>query len=201
MSRRSLIIAIGLMLLALLLTDAPRRNLPEKAFLSAIPIPDRGNADIPDKLEKYEPLLRQYAAEIGWDWRLLAALVYHESRFNISARSGKGAMGLMQIHSARYSSDILLNPDLNLAIGTAYLQKLEKMFEAASPADSLKFALAAYNMGDGKLRRFRTQTEMAGGNPTRWEDVSRQMPPGHHTRFYVENVLNTFHQYCLYLPD
>ena len=132
MKQRMLPYAIGLVLILMILPVGSRRTLSEKAFLSTLPSPDRSYVKIPEALSQYEPLLRQYAEKIGWDWRLLASIVYHESRFNHTAQSGKGATGLMQINSARYSEDTLLIPAVNLSIGTAYLQKLEQMFEAAT---------------------------------------------------------------------
>ena len=80
------------------------------------------------------------------------------------------------------------------------MQKLERMFDAATPADSLKFALAAYNLGDGKVRRMVSQASSAGLDSTRWEEVSRLLPEGHHTSSYVDNVMETFYQYSWQLP-
>jgi membrane-bound lytic murein transglycosylase F len=200
MTRHVFSYAIGLILLLLVLPSGPRRTLPEKAFLSALPSPAGTYPAVPEALGRYEPLLRQYAAGIGWDWRLLAAIVYHESRFNSTAQSEKGATGLMQILSPRYSVDTLLIPAVNLSIGTAYLQKLENMFDAASPSDSLQFALAAYNLGDGKVKRMVAQADSAGMDPTRWEEVSRLLPRGHHTVSYVDKVMETFRQYSWQLP-
>ena len=200
MKRRSLPCIIGLVLILLMFPAGFRRTQPEKAFLSDLPAPERTYVKVPEALNQYEPLLRQYAEKIGWDWRLLAAIVYHESRFNHAAQSGKGATGLMQINSPRYSEDTLLIPAVNLSIGTAYLQKLERMFPAATPSDSLKFALAAYNLGDGEMRRMVSKARSAGLDSTRWEEVSRLLPEGHHTCSYVDKVMETYYQYSWQLP-
>ena len=200
MKRHSLPYIICLVLILLILPAGSHRTLPEKAFLSALPAPERAYVKVPEALNQYEPLLREYAEKMGWDWRLLAAIVYHESRFNHAAQSGKGATGLMQINSTRYSEDTLLIPAVNLSIGTAYLQKLEQMFQAATPSDSLKFALAAYNLGDGKLRRMVSQASSSGLDSTRWEEVSRLLPEGHHTCSYVDKVMETYYQYSWQLP-
>src|SRR5690606_37172912 len=45
-------------------------------------------------LSDWDALLREHAAEVGWDWRLLAAQTYQESRFDPRATSWAGAMGL-----------------------------------------------------------------------------------------------------------
>ena len=52
------------------------------------------------KLSEYDPLIKQYAAELGWDWRLLASQAFQESRFKPAARSWAGATGLLQLMPA-----------------------------------------------------------------------------------------------------
>ena len=48
-------------------------------------------------ISPYDNLIRKYAAELGWDWRMLASVLYQESRFSIGSRSYRGAQGLMQV--------------------------------------------------------------------------------------------------------
>lgn len=146
-------------------------------------------------LSKYDGLIRQWADSIGWDWRILASVIYHESRFTNEAHSGKGAMGLMQINSPRYTAEQLLDPSTNIGIGSRYLRKLENTFEAATPLDSLQFALAAFNLGDGKLRRLRADAAANGLDPKSWADVSSMLPRGHHTVSYVKKVLSSYDDY------
>ena len=66
---------------------------------------------------------------------------------------------------------------------------------AASPTESLKFALAAYNYGEGKVWRLIRQTKDAGEDSSRWDVVARRLPKGHHTVSYVEKVLDTYSDY------
>lgn len=183
----------------------PARGLqffyPEDSFLAVIASQQpQHRRSVPASIATYEKLIRQSADDIGWDWRLVAAVVYHESRFNNEAQSGKGATGLMQIHSTRYSPDTLLIPTVNLSIGTAYLRRLENMFPAASPRDSLKFALAAFNLGDGKVKKLIAEADSAGLDPGRWDQVAHMLPEGHHTVAYVDKVLKTFDDYSRELP-
>ena len=178
---------------ALPLLLVPPRE-PER-ILSQEDIAERFRREEGLRLSPYDALIRASADSIGWDWRLVAAMIYHESRFNSEAHSDKGATGLLQIHSSRYEEDTLLDPETNLAIGTRYLKKLGRMFEAATPLDTLKFALAAYNLGDGNVKRLRARTLASGEDATRWEIVSRQLPAGHHTTAYVRNVLHTYDEY------
>ena len=173
------------------------------ALLLLIPLPCRfcveAEKPVPDystePLSAYDTVLRQVADSTGWDWRLLAAVVYHESRFHNEARSQRGATGLMQIRSERYSEEMLLDPATNVTVGARYLKKLEGMFTAASPVESLKFALAAYNLGDGRMRQLIRTAGQAGADTTHWESVSAFLPQRHRTIAYVEKVLDTYNSY------
>ena len=151
-----------------------------------------------EPLSPYDNVIKATADSLGLDWHLIAAVVYHESRFHNEAQSGRGAVGLMQVLSTRYSQEYLLEPANNLRVGGRYLKRLQKMYTpvAANPTEALKFALAAYNFGEGKVWRLIAQTEAAGLDATRWDTVAAtQLPKGHHTTAYVEKVLDTYADY------
>ena len=175
------------------LTASERFNRMQKRYFA-------GHSVSLGSISEYDRLLKNSADSIGWDWRLIAAVVYNESRFHNEANSSKGAIGLMQIRSARYTAEELLIPERNLSIGTRYLQKLENMFPAAGPMDSVKFALAAFNIGEGKVARLISQAGDAGLDTLRWDQVSTMLPERHHTTAYVNNVLDTYAYYCLIYP-
>jgi soluble lytic murein transglycosylase len=85
---------------------------------------------------------------------LLSAVIFVESRFQPGAKSGKGAVGLMQIMPATgrwvsnqlawpgFQESDLLNPEKNIALGSWYIAYLTDYFEGNQTA-----ALAAYNAG------------------------------------------------------
>ena len=177
------------------LTASARFNRMQKRYFS-------GKTVSLTSISQYDNILRQSADSIGWDWRLLAAVVYHESRFHNDANSSKGAIGLMQILSDRYPEEMLRNPAVNISVGARYLKKMEKMFEstAADPQEATSFALAAYNMGEGKVGQLIGKTEELGQDASRWDNVKEQLPEQHHTRAYVENVLNTYAYYSKLYP-
>ncbi len=112
----------------------------------------------------------------GIDPALVSAVMYVESRYRRDARSSKGAIGLMQIMPStglRYgipSIELLAEPKTNIAVGVRYLRDLVAMFPGR-----LDLAVAAYNAGEGAVRKH--------GN---------QVPPYHETRLYVEEVLQRF---------
>ena len=185
-------------------TEALRRINLWITELSASPRFNRlaltGQTNAISAISAYDALLREAADDIGWDWRLLSAVVYHESRFHNEASSAKGAIGLMQIRSPRYTPEELLDPQINLSVGSRYLRKLEGMFPAAGPMDSVKFALAAFNLGEGKVGRLIEMAQEEGLDATRWDNVALMLPEGHHTVSYVNNVLDTYAGYVRLYP-
>lgn len=102
---------------------------------------------------------------------LVAAVVHTESKFIPTARSHAGAIGLMQLvpRTGRWmGARDLTNPVQNITAGAKYLRYLTDRFDG----DQQK-AIAAYNAGEGNVRRF------------------HGVPPFHETQNYVQRV-NSF---------
>ena len=158
-------------------------------------------------ISPYDDIVKKNADENGWDWRLLSAIIYHESKFINESCSDRGAVGLMQIRNERYSVDTLLDPAVNVSIGTKYLTYLSGMFaeHGADSVECLKFALAAYNCGEGNLLKCIRTAEELGVDPTRWDHIVSVIPevPGFHgkqTIAYVREVLDTYEEYSEVYP-
>ena len=158
-------------------------------------------------ISPYDALVKQNANAMGWDWRLLSAMIYHESKFINESCSDKGAVGLMQIRNETYSVDTLLDPAVNISIGTKYLTYLSGMFanQGADSVECLKFALAAYNAGEGNILKCIRTAEEKGVDPTRWDNIVSIIPevPGFHgkqTIAYVREVLDTYGEYAEVYP-
>jgi soluble lytic murein transglycosylase-like protein len=101
---------------------------------------------------------------------LVAAVVQAESRFKPTARSGAGAIGLMQLvpRTGRWmGARDLTNPVQNIAAGTKYLKYLHERFDGNETK-----VIAAYNAGEGNVKRF------------------NGVPPFKETRKYVSKVRN-----------
>lgn len=167
-----------------------KHRAPERSFSKV--------QDLPEPLSPHDSLIRMYADSIGWDWRLVAAVIRQESQFRSQAVSPGGTVGLMQIQSSRYSRQTLLDPEQNIRIGTRYLQTLEQMFSAASALDTLKFTLAAYNMGDEKMRKLRADATARGLDAEQWDQV---LPHRHQSRRYVNSVLRHYEHYLATQPS
>jgi membrane-bound lytic murein transglycosylase F len=128
-------------------------------------------------ISKYDDLIKKYSSTINWDWRLIASLVYQESKFIPDLKSRKDASGLMQIrkHTAEFLGfDSIDNNEKNIAAGMKLIKFLENYFagdSTISATERTKFVLAAYNSGHGKIDIFRKNTERKGLNSSIWDNV------------------------------
>ena len=146
------------------------------------PISRAGQAPVA-RISPYDDLLRKDAARIGWDWRLLAALAWKESKFHIEARSAAGAEGLMQMmpHTARkHRASDMLDPEDNLRAATEYIGRLQDLFaeKTSDPAERIRFTLAAYNAGEGRVLDLIRQAEALGKPHGSWKDLEALLPAG-----------------------
>jgi soluble lytic murein transglycosylase-like protein len=115
----------------------------------------------------YSEIIDRVSKEQGVDARLVRALIQVESAYQQSARSRKGAMGLMQLmpQTARqYAVADPYDPAANIEGGIKHLKSLLDRW----PRD---LALAAYNAGEGAVEKF------------------RGIPPYPETRAYVSRIL------------
>lgn len=106
------------------------------------------------RIFRYAPVIAKYAGEAGFDWRLVAALIFEESSFEEKAVSPKGAQGLMQLMpttSAEVGATNVLAAEANIQAGVLYLRRLSDQFTDAHPEDRLAMALAAYLLGPGHV--------------------------------------------------
>jgi membrane-bound lytic murein transglycosylase F len=106
------------------------------------------------RLPLYRKWFEEAAQQSDQDWRLLAAMGYQESKWDPSASSGSGAIGLMQL--------------------TAHVAEPDRTW----------FALAAYNIGYGHLEDARVLAQKAGRDPDSWQDVREFLPLLEQERWY-----------------
>ncbi len=131
------------------------------------------NRDAEVKLAKkpFSKEITSAANATSLDPALIHALIYVESRYQHSAISPKGAVGLMQVlpdTAARYGiRHAIYLPKGNIKAGTLYLRDLMVMFDSR-----LDLVLAAYNAGEGAVKKH-----------------ARQIPPYPETRHYVKAVM------------
>jgi len=126
-------------------------------------------------ISKYDNAIKKYSKQIDWDWRLLASLIYQESRFNPNARSWCGAFGLMQLMpetAERFGVDSTASPEANIKAGVKFIKWLNKQLKdsVADEEERVKFILASYNIGLGHILDARRVARANGGNPDIWDD-------------------------------
>ncbi len=132
----------------------------------------------------------------GLDPYLVASLIRQESEFNPNAVSRANAYGLMQLLPSvgkaeakrvglkGFSTGELLDPTVNLQLGTANLQQVLARF-GGQP----EYALAAYNAGDSPVRRW-----MAENNYKDLPEFVESIPYSE-TREYVQSILRNREMY------
>lgn len=108
------------------------------------------------RISPYDSLFKVYADTIGWDWKLLAAVAYVESKFDTTAVSAVGAQGLMQMmpRTARamgIPEGMESNPDESIRAATQYFGYLSHLFRRVPENERMHFVLAAYNAGFGHI--------------------------------------------------
>lgn len=144
------------------------------------------------RLPSLRPLFERIANTYGLDWRLLAAISYQESHWNINARSPTGVRGLMMLTLNTAKSvgvSNRLDPEQSIQGGTRYLEKLiDRLPERIKQPERTWFALAAYNVGFGHLEDARILTEKQGGDPDSWQDVKERLPLLSRKQWYKQTL-------------
>ena len=135
----------------------------------------------PAIISPYDDLIKENAKRIGWNWKMFAALIWSESRFRIQANSLRGALGLMQMMprtADRYEIENLLDPKENIEAGAAYISRLQGKFrDTAADGDELvKFTLAAYNAGEGRIYDCINLARSQGIDTGTWESLCTVLP-------------------------
>ena len=191
--------------------EVKRVELPPKGDISPV-----AQLDFVPQLDKeaIRTKLVSAASKAGLDPSLTQAVVHAESSFNVKAVSSDGhaSKGLFQLldstgHTLMSRSEggvdkyDPFNPDLNIHLGTSYLRYLHDIFKtktdlqnklstypAADNQSLEKFALAAFNAGEGRVASAQGRSERLGKDPTLYDQVAPFLPKT--TREYVAKVVD-----------
>jgi soluble lytic murein transglycosylase len=179
------------------------RALPDRDLLAAAELARQANitdraintaertVQLHDYAQRYPTPHREPLEAAAKQWDMDEALVYgiirQESRFNPEARSRAGALGLMQLMPATarwvarqipvnpFNPAMLTRPELNLRMGTYYLRRV------LQDLGDKVLAMAAYNAGPGRARRWRDERPLEGA-------IYVETIPFNETRDYVKKV-------------
>ncbi len=137
-------------------------------------VEERADTADNNALSPYDELVRKYAEHYGFDWRLIVAQMYQESRFDPAAKSWVGALGLLQVMprtAKEFGINDLHQPDSGLNAGVQYLNWLLQRFEPELDiGERMWFSLAAYNAGLGHVRDARSLARKKGWDGDKWFD-------------------------------
>ena len=170
-------------------------------------------------ISEFDDIIKKTAKNIGWDWRLLASLIYQESRFRMDLESEKGAFGLMQLMPVvmeKYGIDYDATPEEQLEAGGQLISYLDDCLEnkVTDSIERVKFVLAAYNSGLGHVYDAQRLASKYGKYPDVWDNnvdyfiLNKSKKQyyndtcchagylrGTETYRFVEEVLDRFYQY------
>ncbi len=132
-----------------------------------------------NNISEYDELIKQHASDLGWDWRLLASLIYQESRFNPESESWAGAKGLMQmmpLTAKRFDVEDRSDPEENLDGGSRMLKLLWNRFdEIPDSVQRIKFTMASYNCGYSHVVDAQRLAEEMGVQSDVWDENVEEM--------------------------
>ncbi len=147
------------------------------------------------RLPVYRDTIKNAAKKYGFDWRLIAAMIYQESHFNPRARSYTGVRGLMQL-TLKTAEEMgiknRLDPKQSIKGGVKYLKKLYDAFDKAKNPDKMLIALAGYNVGRGHILDAQKIAVEKGFNPNSWSALEEILPLLRYPRYYKK----TKYGYC-----
>ena len=170
-------------------------------------------------LSDFDDIIKKTAKSINWDWRLLASLIYQESRFRKDLESEKGAFGLMQLMPVvmeKYGIDYDATPEEQLNAGGQLISFLDDCLQTkvTDSTERVKFVLAAYNSGLGHVYDAQRLAQKYGKYPDVWDNnvdyfiLNKSKPQyyndtccrcgylrGTETYRFVEEVIERYNQY------
>ncbi|GHU86210.1 hypothetical protein FACS1894153_2850 [Bacteroidia bacterium] len=184
------------------------------------------NTTIQTHISSFDKIIKKYAKELDWDWRLLASLIYQESNFIMGTTSHNNAHGLMQMMPEtmeKYGVTRESGLEYQVASGVKYLKLLKKIIEDSIPYNffseaKILFTIAAYNAGVNYVFKMRQlsvnknlcpflwfdhieRTIAERGNKTVYHNLSLSRNKALQVNDYVEDIFLRFYHYKNLRPE
>jgi membrane-bound lytic murein transglycosylase MltF len=153
-------------------------------------------------------IIKRYAGNYDFDWLMIVAQGYQESKLDQGQRSRAGAIGIMQLLPST-AADPNVNvkniekAENNIHAGIKYLRFLRDRYfgdPGIEPLDSILFSFAAYNAGPGNIARARKKATAMGLNPDQWfgnVEVAASKTISREPVTYVRNIYKYYVAYKL----
>lgn len=153
-----------------------------------------------------QAIFQKYGEQYAVDYLVAAAQGYQESRLKQSARSGAGAIGVMQmLPSTAKDKNVGIHNihevDANIHAGVKYLDFLRNRYfsdQGIDPRNQTLLALAAYNAGPSRMINLRNKAAKLGYDPNVWFDNVELVAAKEIGRETVEYVANIYKYYLAY---
>ncbi len=173
------------------------------------------NATAEAEMKKFESTIaffKKYAARYDFDWLMVAAQSYQESKIDQSVKSQVGAIGVMQVLPSTAADPSVGIPDIstvenNVHAGVKYMRFMMNQYFKDAKMDRLNkglFALASYNAGPAKVASMRKEAQEMGLDPNLWfnnVEVVAAKRIGRETVQYVSNIYKYYISYKLILEQ
>jgi membrane-bound lytic murein transglycosylase MltF len=161
-----------------------------------------------ERLRQAVKFFKKYGKQYKFDWLMIAALAYQESRIDQSKRSPVGAIGVMQVLPSTAKDKNINIPGIeqkedNIHAGVKYLRFLRDRYFEDQPMDDLNkmlFSFASYNAGPAKVSSLRKEARKRGLDPNIWfrnVEVIASKRIGRETVQYVGNIYKYYIAYSL----
>lgn len=171
------------------------------------------NSTSEEELRKFKETVeyfKRYSDRYGFDWLMVAAQAYQESRLDQSARSAAGAVGVMQIKPSTAADKAVGIPDVerlepNIHAGVKYMHFMVDEYFNEPSLDRINrglFAFASYNAGPNRVARLRKQAAAEGLDPNKWfnnVELLADREIGRETVTYVSNIYKYYVAFKLVL--
>jgi len=160
------------------------------------------------RFEQTVALFRKYGERYSFDYLMVAALGYQESRLDQNARSHVGAIGIMQLMPETGRSlkvGDISKTEPNVHGGFKYLRQIYDRHldtEGLDEQNRTLFAIAAYNAGSGRVANLRAEAAQKGFDPNQWfnnVELIAARRVGQETVVYVRNIYKYYIAYKLQL--
>jgi membrane-bound lytic murein transglycosylase MltF len=159
-----------------------------------------------ERFERVIEIFRKYGDQYGFDFLIVAAQGYQESRLDQSVRSRSGAVGIMQLLPSTAADKNVGIPDIskaepNIHAGVKYMNFIRNRYFNDPEIDRFNqtlFALAAYNAGPARITRLRNKATQQGYDPNLWFDnveIIAAKEIGRETVQYVANIIKYYVAY------
>ncbi len=151
-------------------------------------------------ISPWDDVIKKYSSEIGWDWRLIASLMYEESHFRTDLVSSSGAFGVMQLMPETARSlgvDSSSAPEEHIKAGIKLLKSMDDNLKSLVPdnQERIKFVLASYNLGEGHILDAIALSKKYNKNPRIWENnVEFFLIQKNQYKYYSDEVVK--YGYC-----